>query len=133
MVRYSYAAMRSQYSHVRLVVDIASMRLFVAVLATFFPFAADAGGGILDSHLFLYHRYTALADWHHSQGRTATAEKLDAIAEAYYQAAPGDDDDPPEAATMAMPAPRPPLKTNAVSTIRVPSHPEPPGDLIPSH
>lgn len=109
------------------------MRLFVAVLATFFPFAADAGGGILDSHFFFYHRYTALADWHHSQGRTATAEKLDAIAEAHYQAAPGDDDDPPEAATMAMPLPRLPLKTNAVSTIRVRTRPGPPADLVSSH
>jgi hypothetical protein len=126
--------MRSQYSHARLVVDIVSMRLFVSILATFFPVAADDGGGILDSHLFFYHRYTALADWHHARGRTVKAEKLEAIAEAYYQAAPGDDDDPPEAATMALPVPRPPLKTNAVSTTRV-THPrpEPPGDMVPSH
>ena len=122
----------SQYSHARLVFDIVSMRLFVCVLATVFPSAADAGGGILDSHLFLYHRYTALADWHHSRKRMADAEKLEAIAEAYYQAAPGDDDDPPEAATMAMPVPRPPVKTNAVSTIRVRTRPGPPIDLAPS-
>jgi hypothetical protein len=122
-----------QYPHARLVFDILSMRLFVAVLATLFPVAADAGGGILDSHLFLYHRYTALADWHHSRGRTAKAERLEAIAEAYYRAAPGDDDDPPEAATMAMPVLRPPLKANAVSTIRVPSQTPKPRDLVPSH
>jgi hypothetical protein len=125
--------MLSQYSRARLVADIRSMRLFVWVLATVFPSAADAGGGILDSHLFLYHRYTALADWHHSRGRTAGAEQLEAIAEAYYQAAPGDDDNPPESATMAMPVPRPPLKTNAVGTIRVRARPGPPVDLVPSH
>ena len=111
-----------------------SMRLFVAVLAAFFPFAADEGGGILDSHLFFYHRYTELADWHYSRGRTAHADRLEAIVEAYYQAAPGDDDDPPEAATMAMAVPRPPVKTNAVSTIRLPGgRSASPGDLAPSH
>jgi len=109
----------SQYSHARLVFDIMSMRLFVAVLAAFFPFAADEDGGILDSHLFFYHRYTELADWHYSRGRTANADRLEAIAEAYYQAAPGDDDDPPEAATMAMPVPRHAINTNAVSTTRL--------------
>ena len=124
----------SQYSHARLVFDIMSMRLFVAVLAAFFPFAADEGGGILDSHLFFYHRYTELADWQYSRGRTANADRLEAIAEAYYQAAPGDDDDPPEAATMAMPVPRPPLKTNAVSTIPLAGGGSAsPGDLAPSH
>jgi hypothetical protein len=55
-----------------------------------------------------------------------------AIAEAHYQAAP-DDDDPPEAAVVAMPVPRPPLNTNAVSTTRVtkPSAERPSG-LLPS-
>jgi hypothetical protein len=124
----------SQYSRARLVFDIVSMRLFVAVLATLFRFAVDEGGGILDSHLFFYHRYTELADWHQSRGRTADAARLEAIAEAHYQAAPGDDDDPPEAATMAMPVPRPPLQTDAVSTIRMPpSGSAPPRDLAPSH
>jgi hypothetical protein len=52
----------------------------------------------------------------------------------YDQAAPGDDDDPPEAATMAMAVPRPPLKTNAVSTFRLPGgRSAAPGDLAPSH
>ena len=111
-----------------------SMRLFVVVLATFFPFAVEDGGGILDSHLFFYHRYTELADSHRSRGRTANADRLEAIAEAYYQAAPGDDDDPPEAAAMAMSVPRPPLKTNAVSAIRLPGgRSASPGDLAPSH
>ena len=124
----------SQYSHARLVFDVMSMRLFVAVLAAFYPFATDESGGILDSDLFFYHRYTELADWHYSRGRTADADRLEAIAEAYYQAAPGDDDDPPEAATMAMPVPRPPLKTNAVSTIRLPGgRSASPGGLAPSH
>ena len=132
-MRYSDECI-SQYSRARLVFDIATMRLFVAVLATFCPCATDESGGIQDSHLFFYHRYTALADWHHSRGRTGKAETLDAIAEAYYQAAPGDDDDLPEAATMAMPVPRPPVTTNAVSTIRMPGRrAQPPGDLLPSH
>ena len=65
-------------------------------------------------------------------GRTAKADRLAAIAEAHYGAAP-DDDDEPEAAAMAMPVPRPPVRTNAVSTTRVakPREDEPSG-LAPS-
>ena len=44
--------------------------------------------------------------------------RLAGIAEAYYQAAP-DDDDEPQAAAMAMPAPRLAINTNAVSTKRL--------------
>jgi hypothetical protein len=86
------------------------MKLFVWMLGQ--------NGELLDSHLFFFDRYSDLADYHRLKGRTAKAGRLAAIAEAHYQAAPGDDE-PPKAAAMSMPAPRPPLNTNAVSTTRV--------------
>jgi hypothetical protein len=95
------------------------MKVFVWVLEQLFGWAVDPVGGILDSHLFFYDRYSDLAEYHRLRGRTAKADRLAAIAEAYYQAAP-DDDDEPEAAAMAMPPPRLPIRTNAVSTTRVP-------------
>jgi hypothetical protein len=101
--------MAVMWAHARLLVDIWSMKLFVWLLGR--------NGELLDSHLFFSDRYSDLADYHRLRGRTAKAERLAAIAEAYYQAAP--DDDEPEAAAMAMPVPRPPLKTNAVSTTRM--------------
>ena len=96
-------------THTRLLVDIWSMKLFVWLLGR--------NGELLDSHLFFFDRYSDLADYHRSKGRTARAERLEAIAEAHYQAAP--DDEPPEAAAMAMPVPRPPVNTNAVTTKRM--------------
>jgi hypothetical protein len=108
--------MLSIWSHTLIVLDIVSMKMFVYVLGTFFTWAADANSGILDSHLFFYDRYSDLAEYHRSKHRTAKADRLAAIAEAYYQAAP--DDDGPEAAAMAVPRPR--MNTNAVSTTRVP-------------
>jgi hypothetical protein len=106
-------------SHARIVLDIASMKVFVWMLAQLFAWAVDPSGGILDSHLFFYDRYSDLAEYHRLRSRTVKAERLASIAEAYYQAAP-DDDDEPEAAAMAMPVPRRPINTNAVSTTRVP-------------
>lgn len=97
------------WTHVRLLADIFSMKVFVAVLGR--------NGELLDSHLFFFDRYSALADFHRMRGRTAKADRLTAIAEAHYRAAP--DDEPPEAAAMAMPVPRPPIKTNAVSTTQI--------------
>jgi hypothetical protein len=111
--------MPSIWSHTLLLVDIVSMKVFVWSLGQLFTWAVDPNGGILDSHLFFYDRYSALAEYHRLKGRTAKADRLAAIAEAYYQAAP-DDDDEPEAAAMAMPLPRPRINTNAVSTTRVP-------------
>jgi hypothetical protein len=99
------------WAHARLLVDIWSMKLFVWMLGR--------NGDLLDSHLFFFDRYTDLADYHRLRGRTAKAERLAAIAEAHYQATPGDDH-PPEAAAMAMPVPRPPVKTHAVSTTQMP-------------
>jgi hypothetical protein len=98
----------AMWAHARLSVDIWSMKLFVWMLGQ--------NGELLDSHLFFFDRYSDLADYHRLKGRTAKAERLAAIAEAHYQAAP--DDDEPEAAAMAMPVPRPPLNTNVVSTTR---------------
>ena len=124
--------MASIWSHAFIVVDIMSMKLFVWFLGHLFTWPVDSDGGILDSHLFFHSRYSDLAEYHRLRGWTAKADRLAAIAAAYYQAAP-DDDDEPEAAAMAMPVPRPPIKTNAVSTTRVlkPREDEPSG-LAPS-
>jgi hypothetical protein len=121
--------MGSISSHALIVVDTMSMKVFVWVLGK--PGAVDPNGGLLDSHLFFYDRYSDLAEYHRLKGRTAKADRLSAIAEAYYQAAP--DDDEPVAAAMAMPVPRPAINTNAVSTSRVlkPRADEPSG-LAPS-
>lgn len=107
------------WSHTRIVLDIASMKVFVWVLRHLFTWAVDSNGGILDSHLFFYSRYSDLAHHYRLRGRSATANRLAALAEAYYQAAPDDDDDP-RAAAMAVPVPRPLVRTNAVSTAAVP-------------
>ena len=119
-------------SHALIVLDILSMKVFVWALRDLFALAIDPNGGLLDSHLFFYDRYSDLAEYHRLKGRNAKADRLAAIAEAYYQAAP-DDDDEPEAAAMAMPVPRPPIKTNAVSTTRVLKRREDkPSSLTPS-
>src|SRR5437763_15482827 len=116
--------MVSIWAHARLLIDIWSMQLFVLLLGQ--------NGELLDSHLFFFDRYSDLADYHRLEGRTAKADKLAAIAEAHFRAAP-DDDEPPEAAAMAMPVPRVPINTNAVSTTRVtkPSV-QGPSTLVPS-
>ena len=111
--------MPSIWSHALLVVDIASMKVFVWALGELFAWAVDPNGGVLDSHLFFYDRYADLAEYHRLKGQTTKADRLAAIAAAYYQAAP-DDDEPPEAAAMAMSVPRRPVNTNAVSTTPVP-------------
>ena len=124
--------MRSIWSQAFVVLDILSMKVFEWVLGELFAWAVDANGGLLDSHLFFYDRYSELAEYHRLKGRNARADRLAAIAEAYYQAAPDDDDDP-EAAAMAMPVPRGPIRTNTISTTRVlkPRDDEPSG-LAPS-
>jgi hypothetical protein len=97
-------------AHARLLVDILSTKVFVHL------FGKDSE--LLDSHLFFFDRYSELADCHRLKGRTAKADRLAALAEAHFQAAPGDDE-PPEAAAMAMPVPQSPTITSAVSTTRV--------------
>lgn len=112
------------WAHFCLLIDIWSMKVFVELLGR--------NGELLDSHLFFFDRYSDLADYHRSKGRTAKADRLAAIAEAHYQAAPGDDE-PPEEAAMAMPVPRPPIHTNAVSTTGTTKLPAGrPSDLVPS-
>jgi hypothetical protein len=101
-----FLRMLAGLAHLRLVIDIWSMKLFVWLLGT--------NGELLDSHLFFYVRYSLLAELHERHGRLVRAARLDAIAEHYFQLAPGDDD-PPRAAAMAMPVPRPMTRTNAVS------------------
>ena len=102
--------MKALLAHARLLLDIVSMKGFVWIIGH--------DGELLDSHLFFFDRYSDLADHHRRQGRTAKAERLAAIAEAHFRAAP-DDDEPPEAAAMAMPVPRPMTRTNAVSATSV--------------
>jgi hypothetical protein len=97
-------------AHARLLLDVASMKIFV------WMFGHD--GELLDSHLFFFDRYSDLADYQRQQGRIAKADRLAAIAEAHFQAAP-DDDEPPKAAAMAMRVPRPMTITNAVSATPV--------------
>ena len=97
-------------AHARRLVDVFSIKIFVWMFGQ--------NGELLDSHLFFYHRYSELADYHRGKGRIAKADRLDAIAEAHDQAAPGDDE-PPKAAARAMPLPQRPTKTDAVSTTRV--------------
>jgi hypothetical protein len=99
-------AMKAVLAHARLLLDVVSMKIFVWMLGH--------DGELLDSHLFFFDRYSDLADYHRQRGGIAKADRLAAIAEAYFQAAPGDDE-PPKAAAMAMPAPRPWTRTNAVS------------------
>jgi hypothetical protein len=102
--------MAGRWAHIRLLIDIWSLKLFVWILGR--------NGELLDSHLFFFYRYSDLADYHRQKGRARKAEKFAAIAEAHFEAAP-DDDEPPEEAAMAMPIPRPWLDTNAVSTVRM--------------
>ena len=123
--------MPSIWSHALIVLDILSMKVFVWVLGQLFTWAVDPNGGILDSHLFFYDRYSDLAEYHRLRGRAAKANRLAAFAEAYYLAAP-DDDDEPEAAAMAMPVPRPLIRTNAVSTTRLPKRRDESSGLSPS-
>jgi hypothetical protein len=112
-------------AHLRLLLDIWSMKLFVWLLGR--------RGELLDSHLFFYVRYCQLAAFHERHGRLARAARLDAIAEHYFQLAPdGDDDDPRKTAAMALPKPRPWIFTDAVSKTRLPKPPSPdPSNIAP--
>src|SRR5262245_39653203 len=115
--------MASAWHHLRLIFDIVSIKLFVWIFASLTGFdqprTLGREGELLDSNLFFFDRYSELADYHRVKGRTAKADKLAAIAEKYYQAAP-DDPEPLDAAAMAMPVPRPPVNTSAVSTTLIP-------------
>jgi hypothetical protein len=110
-------------AHVRLLLDLCSVKIFVWMFGQ--------NGELLDSHLFLYDRYSDLADYHREKGRIAKAERLAALAEAHYQAAPGDDE-PPEAAAMAMPIPPRRVRTDAVGTTSVRGPSSEGSNLVPS-
>lgn len=88
--------MRLVPAPLRLVLDIVTVKFLV--------WAFGCNGELLDSHLFFFDRYSDLADWCAAWGFTTRAERWRALAEAHYQLAP-DDDDPPEAAGMALPLP----------------------------
>jgi len=95
-------------AHLGLLLDVVSIKILV------WAFGGD--GELLDSHLFFFDRYSDLADYHRQRGQIAKAARLAAMAGAFYQAAPGDDE-PPPAAAMAMQAARPMIRTKAVSAI----------------
>jgi hypothetical protein len=115
--------MKAHFAYARLLIDIFSVKLLVAL--------CGRNGVLLDSHLFFYHRYFELAEYHELRGHVANAAKFDAIAEAHFQAAPGEDDDhPPTAEAMAMPVPQPPIVTNAVSTTRMTRSPFRKSDVV---
>lgn len=114
--------MRGGWKVARLLLDIASMKVFVWLLGN--------NGELLDSHLFFYHRYFELGELYEKAGRADKAVRFFAIAEAHFQAAP--DDHPPEAAAAAMPVPKPWRRTNAVSTTRLPLSRKGSSDLVPS-
>lgn len=103
--------MAGAWSRTCLLADIWSVKLLVWLLGK--------NGELLDSHLFLFDRYSQLAELQRQRGLTANAERCWALAEAHYAAAP-DDDPEPEAAAMTMPKPLQPLNTNAVSTTWLP-------------
>jgi hypothetical protein len=114
--------MNAVLAHARLLLDIVSMKIFVRIFGH--------NGELLDSHLFFFDRYSDLADRYRQQGRISRADRLAAIAEAYFQAAP--DDDEPPAAAMGMAMPRPRIRTNAVSTARVKRPSSERSNLVPS-
>ena len=116
--------MKAILAHARLLLDVASMRLFVWI--------ASRDGELLDSHLFFFDRYSDLADYHRQNGRIAKADRLAAIAEVHFQAAPDDDEPPEKAAAMAMPVPPVRTSTNAVSTTRVKTPSSERSGLVPS-
>jgi hypothetical protein len=89
-------------------------------------------GELLDSHLFFFDRYSDLADYHRQMGRVAKADRLAAIAEAHFQAAPDDDEPPEKAAAMGMPVPPRRTSTNAVSTTRLKKPSSERSNLVPS-
>lgn len=74
---------------------------------------AASGGGAPrpEVHLFLADRYERLAHYHRRRGAAGRARELAAKAEWHYHESGLDD--PPRAAAMAMPRPRPHVFTDA--------------------
>ena len=63
MVRYLVRKMQSIWSHVLIVFDILSMKVFVWVLGQLFTWAVDPNGGILDSHLGRVLNWRSASAW----------------------------------------------------------------------
>ena len=74
--------------------------------------ARRAGEPKPEVHLYLYDRYSRLAEHYERRGRRKKASRLRAKAEAHYQRS--GHTGPPFAAAMAMPRPRSPFFTWAV-------------------
>jgi hypothetical protein len=92
-----------------LLVDLLSARALV--------WLASVGRGAdlkPDVHHYFFDRYRRLAAYHRAHGRLAKAQQLEAKAQWHAEA--GGADGPPYAAAMAMPRPRPFIRTDAVST-----------------
>jgi hypothetical protein len=96
-----------EHSHWLLSLDLASAK----VLVWFASFGRE-GELTREAHLYFFDRYSRLAEHHRQRGRVAKAKRLDTKAEAHRV----DDFDgqPPFAAAMGMPRPRPFLYTEAV-------------------
>ena len=88
--------------------------------ANTFAWIASARGDELssDTHLYLFERYLRLADHHRRHGRVRRAARLQRKADDHLWYVDGGD--PPRAAAMAMPRPRPWIVTDAVSRVRLP-------------
>lgn len=99
--------MISVVAHLRLLFDIFSIKVIVWMFGR--------NGELLDSHLFLFEKYSELADYHRSRDRIGKADRLTAIAELHFRLAP--DDDPPEAVAMAMPSALRMTRTMAVGAL----------------
>jgi hypothetical protein len=64
--------MAGLWTHICLLIDIWSMKVFVALLTPTRPMGRNAE--LLDSHLFFFDRYSDLADYHRLRGRTRKAD-----------------------------------------------------------
>jgi hypothetical protein len=86
-------------------------------------FGLERRGLTTDDHRFFADRYQRLADLHRNRGHITRAARLEAKAREHV-VAQRDPDEPPYAAAMAMPRPRPYVRTDAVSR----THLQPPDD-----
>jgi hypothetical protein len=68
-----------------------------------------------ETHQYFFERYSRLADHHRTRGNVQKAKRFSDRAEAHRAVEDVEDDGPPYAAAMAMPRPRPYLRTNAVA------------------
>jgi hypothetical protein len=86
--------------------------------------AGRLGEPVPGVHLYLYDRYSRLAQYHQRRGHPKRASRLFAKADKHYRRS-GYTGPPPFAAAMAMPRPRPPIFTLAVARKRIGRRREP--------